>query len=73
MSKNNLEKDIWIEYWGMEDTIDYQKKIEYNGKKEIKKGIYIKKGLFLIEIFPSDLKNLEEKFTLKLREAGIKI
>ena len=57
----------------MEEISDEPQKREYNARKEIKKEIYKKQELYLLEIFPSDLKNLTEILTLKLREAGVKI
>ena len=58
---------VYIEYWGMEGD-DY-----YNKRKEQKLKIYSELGLKLIQLTPSDIKNLEDTLQRELLKHEIKV
>ena len=56
---------IYIEYWGLEENEKYQE------RKKIKLELYAKYRFKLIELFDSDIENLDEQFASKLRKYNI--
>lgn len=56
---------IYIEYWGLEENEKYQE------RKKIKLELYSKYKFKLIELFDSDIVNLDEQFASKLRKYNI--
>jgi len=58
-------KKIYIEYWGSEENEKYQE------RKKIKLELYAKYKFKLIELFDSDIENLDEQFASKLRKYEI--
>lgn len=58
-----LEKDIYIEYWGMTNDSSYS---EY---KQWKEPLYAQNGLKLISLHPADLKNLGDKLRKVIAES----
>ena len=56
------EQDIYIEFWGLENDS------QYNARKKEKLKIYHKYQFRLLELHDSDLLNLEDNLSSKLRE-----
>ena len=61
------EKNLYLEYWGLEDDPAYAK------RKAEKIGIYRKHGFNLLEVNNKDMDNLEDYLTQKLLAQGIKL
>jgi hypothetical protein len=51
---------VWIEYWGLEDE-------KYINRKKMKKSIYERNNMKLIELSDKDIENLDDIMPLKLR------
>ena len=66
-SGNGRPYAVYIEYWGVQGD-DY-----YNKRKEQKLKIYSELGLKLIQLTPSDIKNLEDTLQRELLKHEIKV
>jgi hypothetical protein len=62
-----LKGNVYIEYWGIEDDSNYEKR-----KKE-KLEIYSREGFNLIELNENDIQNIDDTLPKKLRKFGIKV
>jgi hypothetical protein len=60
------EKKIYIEFWGLDDE-------KYEKRKEIKKSIYAKNNINLIELGNSEIERLDDKFPILLLKFGVSI
>ena len=60
-------KQVYIEYWGMENDI------KYSERKKAKIEIYNKHGLKLIELNEADISNLDDHLPKKLLKYNIKV
>lgn len=58
------DKDVYIEFWGMQQDQQYEK------YKQWKEKMYLEKGLRLISLYPSDLKNFRDRFENALHQLG---
>lgn len=56
------EHDVYIEFWGMSNDPSYEK------YKRWKEDNYLRNKIRLISLYPYDLKNLRDRFTLCLQE-----
>lgn len=61
------EQKVFIEFWGMEENKKYAE------RKKRKQELYLKYGFNLIEINDSDMGNLDEILTIKLRKFNVKV
>jgi hypothetical protein len=59
------QKKIYIEYWGME------KNPKYAARMEVKKAIYQKYNLNLIELNDEDIMNLDDELPRRLIKFGV--
>lgn len=66
-SGNERPKAVYIEYWGMENDENYNK------RKAEKIKIYEELGLNLIQLNDSDIKNIEDSLQKHLLKYGIKV
>jgi hypothetical protein len=58
---------VYIEYWGVQGDVEYDK------RKEKKLKVYNELGLQLIQLTPSDIKNLEDTLQRELLKKDIKV
>jgi len=58
---------IYIEYEGLVGTD------KYDERQEKKRALYSKYGLKLIELFPEDIKNIDDVLPLKLLKFGVQV
>jgi hypothetical protein len=55
-----IGEKVWIEFWGFEDK-------KYLRRKELKKGIYMRNNMHLVELTDKDIEKLDDIMPLKLR------
>lgn len=58
-------QNVYVEFWGMINDEQY---IAY---KQWKEPLYAKYGYKLVSLYPGDLKNLRDQFSLKLKELNL--